>query len=142
MIMTGPRARVSVALLTASVLASACGASEDVPVTTAQQSTVQDEVTTTTTEQSETPSEPVRTRDEQAFLDALTQRGVPTDSAADTTVEVGIGICRGLSEGTNADEILNHIRPLTSALAAQTGNLDTGEVGQALVDASRAHLCA
>lgn len=142
MISTGPRALASAAVLAAAVFATACAAPEDVPVKTAQRTTAQDEVTTTTTEQSETPSEPARTRDEQAFLDDLTQRGVPTDSAADTTVEVGIGICRGLSDGTNPDEILNHIRPLTSALAAQTGDRDTGEVGRALVDASRAHLCA
>lgn len=140
MTLTGPRALIPVAVLAMTVFAAGCGAPEDTPATSSQGITTQEDVSTAQ-QPDETPSEPVRTRDEQAFLDDLTRLGVPTDSAAGTTVEVGIGICRGISEGAGADEILDHIRPITSALAARTGGRDANEVGRALVDASRAHLC-
>jgi hypothetical protein len=86
------------------------------------------------------PAEADRSRDEKEFLDDLSGRGVPTDLARDTAVEVGLGICRGIAEGADADAVLERLRPLTSALAAQ-GDADATEVGRAFLDASRSHLC-
>lgn len=83
-----------------------------------------------------------RTEHEQEFLNDLTAFGLPTDKTADTTVEVGIGICRGITGGADTDAILDRIRPLTSAIAAHDAERDTAEVGRAIVDASRTHLCA
>lgn len=94
------------------------------------------------TAQATTPGSPtVRTRSEQAFVNELSRLGLPTHSAAGTTIEVGIGICRSLAEGEQTDVILDRIRPLTSVLAAQHSERDTDEVGRSLVDASRSHLC-
>lgn len=84
---------------------------------------------------------PARNGDEQAFLDDLTSIGLPTEMTAATTVEVGIGICRSIADGADTDTILDRIRPLTSAIAAQDAERDTTEVGRAIIDASRAHLC-
>lgn len=84
---------------------------------------------------------PTRTEDERQFLDALAAFGLPTEMTAATTVEVGIGICQGIADGADDDTILDRIRPLTSAIAAQEADHDTTEVGRAIVDASRAHLC-
>lgn len=78
---------------------------------------------------------------ERAYLDSLSQQGLPGQTAVGTTVEVGLGICQSLSEGADTSTILDRIRPLTSALAAQTGAPDTEELGRAFVDASRTHLC-
>lgn len=89
----------------------------------------------------EAESRDVRTRAEQAFVNDLSRRGLPTHTAADTTVEVGVGICRSLAEGEEPAVILDRLRPLTSALAAQHSDKDTDGVGRALVDASRSHLC-
>ncbi len=82
-----------------------------------------------------------RTQDERGFLDELSRLGLPARTAADTTVEVGNGICRTLDEGVDTVAILDGIRPISSALAAQSGERDAQEAGRALVDASRAHLC-
>ncbi|MBB1030818.1 hypothetical protein G6027_07920 [Dietzia sp. SLG310A2-38A2] len=84
---------------------------------------------------------PARNGSEQDFLDDLTAFGLPPEMTAATTVEVGIGICRGISDGADTDTILDHLRPLTSSIAAQDPERDTAEVGRALIDASRAHLC-
>lgn len=84
---------------------------------------------------------PTRTEDERQFLDELTAFGLPTEMTAATTVEVGIGICQGIDDGADVETILDRIRPLTSAIAAQDSDRDTAEVGRAIVDASRAHLC-
>lgn len=141
MTLTGPRGLVTATAAALTVFVAGCGAPEgEAPHASAQQATTQTDGSTVQ-EHDATPSEPARTRDEQAFLDDLTQMGVPTDSAADTTVEVGIGICSGISEGTDTDEILDRIQPITGALAAQTGQLDTQEVGRALIEASQTHLC-
>ncbi len=82
-----------------------------------------------------------RSEPEQEFLGQLSALGVPTDMTADTTVEVGIGICRGLADGVETETILDRIRPLSSAIAAHHAELDSAGVGRAIVDASRAHLC-
>src|SRR5699024_6998665 len=82
-----------------------------------------------------------RTQDERGFLDELSRLGLPVRTAADTTVEVGNGICRTLDEGVDTVAILDGIRPISSALAAQSGERDAQEAGRALVDASRTHLC-
>lgn len=84
---------------------------------------------------------PARTEPEQEFLDQLTVSGVPTDMTAETTVEVGLGICRGIADGADTETILDRIRPLSSAIAAQAPERDTAEVGRAIIDASRTHLC-
>ncbi|HMT48898.1 DUF732 domain-containing protein [Dietzia sp. UBA5065] len=89
----------------------------------------------------DTAAEPIRTNSETHFLDELTAIGIPTGMSADTTVEVGIGICRSIAHGAGLETILDRIRPLTSAIAAQDTRLDTAEVGRAIVDASRTHLC-
>lgn len=83
----------------------------------------------------------IRANSEQEFLDQLARFGLPTGMSSDTTVEVGIGICQNLAEGAETDTILNHIRPLSSAIAAQSDNHDTDEVGRTIVEASRTHLC-
>ena len=82
-----------------------------------------------------------RTEPEQDFLVQLAAFGVPTDMTADTTVEVGIGICRGIADGADTETILDRIRPLSSAIAAHDPERDTAEVGRAIVEASRTHLC-
>lgn len=84
---------------------------------------------------------PARTGPEQDFLDQLAVFGVPTDMTADTTVEVGIGICQGIADGADTETVLDRIRPLSSAIAAHDAERDTAEVGRAIVDASRTHLC-
>jgi hypothetical protein len=61
--------------------------------------------------------------------------------SAETIVEVGIGVCRGEADGADTETILDRLRPLTGAIAAQEPELDTTEVGRAIVEASRTHLC-
>lgn len=92
---------------------------------------------------SDTGSGAERSSNEQAFLDDLAGRGVATDTAADTAVEVGLGICRGIAEGADPETVLDSVRPFTTALAARDGDggADAADVGRALVDASRSHLC-
>ncbi|MDV8001735.1 DUF732 domain-containing protein [Rhodococcus sp. IEGM 1408] len=84
---------------------------------------------------------PARTAPEQEYLDQLAAFGVPTDMTSETTVEVGLGICRGIADGADTETILDRIRPLSSAIAAQDTRRDTAEVGRAIIDASRTHLC-
>lgn len=86
-------------------------------------------------------ADPARTAPEQQYLDQLAAFGVPTDMTAETTVEVGLGICRGIADGADTETILDRIRPLSSAIAAQNTSRDTAEVGRAIIDASRTHLC-
>ncbi|WP_010542538.1 DUF732 domain-containing protein [Dietzia alimentaria] len=78
---------------------------------------------------------------EREFLDDLSGFGFPTDMTASTTVEVGIGICHSIADGADDDTILDRIRPLTSAIAAQHPDRESAEVGQKLIDASRTRLC-
>lgn len=89
----------------------------------------------------ESESSPLRTPQEQRFLDELSVFGFPTDMTASTTVEVGVGICQSIAHGADDDTILDRIRPLTSAIAAQDQERDSAEVGRGFVDASRTHLC-
>lgn len=86
-------------------------------------------------------ADPAPTVNEQSFLDELAALGFPTGMTAETTIEVGIGICRGIADGADTDTVLDRIRPLTSAIAAQSAERDAAEVGSAIVDASRTHLC-
>ena len=78
---------------------------------------------------------------EQEFLDDLSGFGFPTDMTASTTVEVGVGICHSIADGADNDTILDRIRPLTSAIAAQNPDHESAEVGQKLIEASRSRLC-
>lgn len=82
-----------------------------------------------------------RTDDEQEFLAELSGFGLPTEMTAITTIEVGAGICRGIADGADTETILDRIRPLAGAIAAQNPDLDTAEVGRTIVEASRTHLC-
>ncbi len=83
----------------------------------------------------------VRASREQAFLDDVSEVGFPVDMTADTVIEVGIGICQGIDDGADEAEVLEQIRPLTDAFAAQSPGHDDADVGRAIVEASRAHLC-
>lgn len=82
-----------------------------------------------------------RTVHEQTFLDEVAGYGFPTDMTADTVVEVGVGICQGLAEGADDATIIERIRPLTSAIAAQNADRGPADLGRAILEASRAHLC-
>ncbi|AWH91949.1 hypothetical protein A6035_06990 [Dietzia lutea] len=84
---------------------------------------------------------PLRTEEERAFLADLAGLGLPTEMTAETTLEVGLGICRGIDDGADTEMILDRIRPLTSAIASQNDEWDTAGVGRALIDASRTRLC-
>lgn len=138
---TGTRTGTAAAIVALAMLATAC-AGPDESADDAQHTTSSAPTSSTATEQHDAPaSEPARARGQQAFLDDLSRLGLPTHTAADTTVEVGVGICRSIADGADSDTILDRIRPLTSALAAQSSEHDTDEVGRAFIDASRAHLC-
>lgn len=134
--------RAAAALTALVVVTSGCASPEP-----AEQADGGEPPSTTRAEQStghradDDGHEVVRTQDEQGYLEELSRLGLPARTAADTTVEVGIGICRTIADGADTDTILDGIRPLSSALAAQSGERDTQEAGRALVDASRAHLC-
>ncbi|MDX2357235.1 DUF732 domain-containing protein [Dietzia sp. PP-33] len=138
-----PRHIVAATTLSALLAVSAaCGGAEVAP-----ERTVRAETAGQTTDvsgpapTSSSATSPVRDGSEQHFLDDLAAFGLPTGMTAATTVEVGIGICRSIADGADTETILDRIRPLTSAIAAQDPERDTAEVGRAIVDASRAHLC-
>lgn len=142
------RALMAPALLALTVVVSACGQSAD----EAPESSVEasdsggsgDTGSTSGAGEAPNPSGSTsesRTNDEQAFLDELTEFGLPTGMSAETTIEVGIGICLKIAEGVDDETILDQIRPLSSAIASQIEDIDTAGVGRALVDASRTHLC-
>lgn len=129
---------VAPVLLALALAVSACGHTEVQPTNIPASPTSgseHDEVTPPA------PAPEVRTDDEQAFLDELTGLGLPTGMSADTTVEVGLGICQKIDDGVDTGTILDHIRPLSSAIATQSADHDTDRVGRAIVEASRAHLC-
>lgn len=88
-----------------------------------------------------TPAPEVRSDSEQAFLEDLTEFGLPAGLSSDTTVEVGLGICENIADGAGTDVILTHIEPLSSAIASQSAEHDSDRVGRAIVEASRTHLC-
>lgn len=132
------RALVAPLLVVVALTAGGCGHTEEQTAGTAESSTAETERDQVTRRALAT--EP-RTASEQAFLDDLTEFGLPTGMSADTTVEVGIGICRNIDDGADTDTILDHIRPLSSAVASQSADHDTDRVGRAIVEASRTHLC-
>lgn len=139
------RARVLAvtALLALTATASACGeaadgADGDGTTTAASPETV---VSDTTVRARPGTGGPLRSGEERAFLADLAGLGLPTEMTAETTLEVGLGICRGIDDGADTETILDRIRPLTSAIASQNDEWDTAGVGRALIDASRAHLC-
>lgn len=138
--MTITPARVA-AMLTLAVALTGCAtdsASDAAPEHTTTTGERPAEVDTTA---ADTGTRDARSRAEQAFINDLSRMGLPTDTAVDTTVEVGVGICQSLADGEEPDVILDRLRPLTSALSAQHSDKDTDAVGRALVDASRSHLC-
>lgn len=125
-------------LIVLALAAGGCGGAEAPPTGTSDAPTSareRDQVT----RQAKVPE--ARTDGEQAYLDDLTQFGLPTGMSADTTVEVGIGICQNIDDGADMGTILDHLRPLSSAIAAQSAAHDTDRVGRAIVEASRTHLC-
>ena len=132
------RTLVAPVLVTLALAVFGCGHAEEQPANTPGSpaaASERDEVTRAA------PVPESRTDDEQAFLDELNQIGLPTGMSADTTVEVGIGICQNIDDGVDTDTILDHIRPLTSAIATRSADQDTDRVGRAIVEASRANLC-
>ncbi|MFN3602656.1 MAG: DUF732 domain-containing protein [Dietzia sp.] len=130
------------ALIALVALSTGCAPAEDATDRTMRAETAGQGTDTADREPDDSGARvPARNGDEQAFLDDLTAVGLPTEMTAATTVEVGIGICRSIADGADTDTILDRIRPLTSAIAAQDEDRDTAEVGRAIIDASRAHLC-
>lgn len=139
--MTGIRSRLLAAspLVAAAVVVGACGTATEEPASTMSAAAVPDSVTST---QSAAPARiDTRTDAEREFLADLSGVGLPTEMTAATTIEVGFGICRGIADGADTETVLDRIRPLTSAIAAQSPDLDSAAVGRAIVDASRTHLC-
>jgi hypothetical protein len=133
------RAGLSALLLALALTAAGCAQADESP--TGLQADAPAAVSTPSQAADPTAAPPVRTDREQAFLDELAEFGLPTGMSADTTVEVGIGICRNIAEGAETEMILDHIRPLSSAIATQSAGHDTDEVGRAIVEASRTRLC-
>lgn len=133
------RALLASTVITLALGAGACASTEGSPAGTTVDSPTSEDGTDQTTPAA--PSPEARTADQQAFLDDLTELGLPTGMSADTTVEVGIGICQNLDSGVDTDTILEHIRSLSSAIASQSPDHDTDRVGRAIVEASRTHLC-
>lgn len=132
------RALVAPLLMVLALTAGGCGRAEEQPTGTSDSPTSETE-RDQGARQALAPE--ARTDGEQAFLDDLAQFGLPTGMSANTTVEVGIGICLKIAEGVDDETILDQIRPLSSAIASQIEDIDTAGVGRALVDASRTHLC-
>ena len=132
------RALAAPLLIVLALTAGGCGRTEVPPTGTSDSPT-----SATETDQVARPAlaPEARTDGEQAFLDDLAGFGLPTGMSANTTVEVGIGICQNIDDGTDTDTILDHIRPLSSAIAAQSAQHNTDRVGRAIVEASRTHLC-
>lgn len=138
--MTHTRSRVLAAsALIAVAAAGGCGTRAEAPVDSVSSVAEPRPVTSAQTGARDRPDP--RTDDEQEFLAELSGFGLPTEMTAVTTIEVGAGICGGIADGADDETILERIRPLTSAIAAQNPDLDTAEVGRAIVDASRTHLC-
>lgn len=132
------RTLVAPVLVALALAGSGCGHAEEQPVSTPEAPAAESERDEGT---DAAPVPEARTHSEQAFLDELDEIGLPTGMSADTTVEVGIGICQNIEDGVDTDTILDHIRPLTSAIATQSADQDTDRVGRAIVEASRANLC-
>lgn len=129
---------VSVLVVVAAV-SGACGSVAEDPVPTT--SAVAEQAAPPPSETHAADHADTRTEKEQAFLADLSGFGLPTEMTAVTTIEVGVGICDGIDDGADTETILDRIRPLTSAIAAQSADLDSAGVGRAILDASRTHLC-
>ena len=144
--MTGTRFRagaawVAGAVTVTAVTATACAVPSRDPADAAAAGAAAATGSATVTSATPDARTPTPTGPERAFLDDLVDSGLPADLTSETSVEVGIGICRSLDDGVGQDVILNRLRPLTTAIAAQSPDRDTAEVGRALVRASRTHLC-
>lgn len=138
--MTHTRSRVLAAsALVAVAAAGGCGTRAEAPVDSVSAVAEPRPVTSAQTGARDRPDP--RTDDEQEFLAELSGFGLPTEMTAVTTIEVGVGICDGIDDGADTETILDRIRPLTSAIAAQSADLDSAGVGRAILDASRTHLC-
>lgn len=135
------RALVVPAILALGLTVGGCGHAEEQATNTWDSLTAENERDEVATPPSLAPTPEARSGDAQAFLDELTEFGLPTGLSADTTVEVGLGICQNIHDGVDTDTILDHLRPLSSAVATQSADHDTDRVGRAIVDASRSHLC-
>lgn len=134
------RGAASTIVALTAVAVSACGApapdtADTTPVAAAPETVAAAEV------DDRAPAPVNRTESERAFLDELVGSGLPADLTTDTTVEVGIGICQGIADGIDTESVLDHLRPLTTAIAAQSSGRNTAEVGRTLIEASRTHLC-
>ncbi|MGN0101768.1 MAG: DUF732 domain-containing protein [Dietzia sp.] len=142
--MRGERARSWTAAMLVAVVAAtaACGAEAADPVDERTAAATPDAVASDSSGGTVTAAgTPARSADERAFLTDLAGFGLPTEMTAETTLEVGLGICGGIEDGADTETILERIRPLTSAIAAQSDEWDTARVGRALIEASRARLC-
>ncbi|WP_223146518.1 DUF732 domain-containing protein [Dietzia sp. ANT_WB102] len=141
--MTDTRYRVlaASAIVAVATVAGACGTGGEAPDSTMSAAAAAEPGSRTSEPTPVSSRTAARTDDEQEFLADLSGFGLPTEMTADTTVEVGLGICRGIADGADTETILDRIRPLTSAIAAQSPGLDTAAVGGALIEASRNHLC-
>lgn len=137
--MVSERVMVVPVLLALAVTAGACTQAEETPSQPTTQAPPAVSSSSTVSETAAPPEE--RTDGEREFLDELAEFGLPTGMSAETTVEVGIGICESIAGGADTDTILDHIRPLSSAIASQSDDHDTDRVGRAIVEASRTHLC-
>lgn len=139
------RARVlaTTALLAVTAVAAACGDAADGSDANGSTTAASPETVAADTSVGARPGTggPLRTEEERTFLADLAGLGLPTEMTAETTLEVGLGICRGIDDGADTETVLDRIRPLTSAIASQNDEWDTARVGRALIDASRAHLC-
>lgn len=139
MTLVSERALLTPVLLALALSVGACAQSGDpAPEAATHEPTTASSAAETPVPQPE-PEE--RTDRERQFLDELTEFGLPTGISAETTVEVGIGICDSIADGASTEAILDHIRPLSSAIASQSDDHDTDRVGLAIVAASRSHLC-
>lgn len=131
------RILVAPVLVSLALAVGACGHAEESAQTTPDSPAARSE-----SDEVSRPAPEARTNSERAFLVELTEFGLPTGMSADTTVEVGVGICQNIDDGVDTDTILDHIRPLSSAIATQSTDHDTDRVGRAIVEASRTHLCS
>lgn len=139
MTLVSERALVTPVLLALVFSVAACAQAED----PAREAATHEPASSSSAAETPAPQpEPEqRTDSERQFLDELTGFGLPTGMSAETTIEVGIGICESIADGATTDTILDHIRPLSSAIAAQSDDHDNNRVGLAIVEASRSHLC-
>lgn len=146
------RASAVVALMTVAPLALAsiagCGArADDADAgSTTPNGTTATAAAGTTADGSGTPGSAAtttaRAREELAYLGDLDRRGVGSQSAEGTLVELGHGVCRSLSSGADPQAAAERLRPVARALAARApGDADATAIARELVDSARTHLC-